>query len=210
MGFIKIKQICCSTSHRITERWRRRRSESKRPWRGKIWKFADFIGKWGERKDLETDFTVNPYHLLVFFKSSPPPHLVVLHTARRNLLRPWMWSNICWFTLKFHGGIKTHLHCKYYIEHEQINHICSCLRNSTFIEANWEKGFKCMPSLFKRSMSEIAVIKNVKREKVEVTEGLRGKWCYLSRVANRFLRRLFFYALNVEFFLSLQLLCSKK
>lgn len=38
-----------------------------------------------------------------------------------------MCANICWFTLNFHGGINTHLHCKYYIEHEQINHICSLL-----------------------------------------------------------------------------------
>lgn len=43
-----------------------------------------------------------------------------------------VWSNICWFTLNFHGGIKTHLHCKYYIEQRQTNHICFLLPNWTF------------------------------------------------------------------------------
>lgn len=78
----------------------------------KIWKFADFGGKKTERKWRRKHIPL----------SVPPSS---------------MCANICWFTLNFHGGIKTHLHCKYYIENEQINHICSLLsiwtgKNRTF------------------------------------------------------------------------------
>lgn len=82
-----------------------RRNNNKRA----SWKSENLLNREGEgatesgKKDLPTNLAVNLHHLLDFYfpclPSKHPPS--------------WMCTNICWFTLNFHWGIKTHLHCKY-------------------------------------------------------------------------------------------------
>lgn len=70
-------------------------------------------------------------------KSFLHPFFPLARFSRGTSSRMYTSANIGWFTLNFHGGIKTHLHCKYYIEQEQINHICfllcSVLERSIFL-----------------------------------------------------------------------------
>lgn len=66
-------------------------------------KICGIGGGESRQKDLPTELAVNLHHLLDFSLACLPSK----HPPNR------MCTNICWFTLNFHWGIKTHLHCKY-------------------------------------------------------------------------------------------------